>query len=84
MSDRIDHAAKALKALDNAQGFYWEDDPAQVTLRLLHAQAEATLALVEQQRIANLLAFGSRGTASGEVALHDAGVALGIYAEVSP
>jgi hypothetical protein len=70
----IDHKAKAEKYLDDAQGFFWEDDPTQVTLRLVAAQVHATLALVEQtaalveeQRTANLIANSSfeRGAGYG-------------------
>lgn len=54
MAERIDHAAEARKALGHITGV----DPAtnQITLAL-EAQVHATLALVEQQRIANLIAL---------------------------
>lgn len=55
MSDRIDHAAKAREALNAAL-----ENPAEGQVTdpwLLAAQALATLALVEQQRIATLIAL---------------------------
>ena len=55
MSDRIDHAAVARKYITAALGAVTAD-PAGIVALL--AQAEATLALVEQQRIANLIALG--------------------------
>lgn len=52
---RIDHAAEATKAADQtlSYGSYGEDAGAIVSM--LAAQVHATLALVEQQRIANRL-----------------------------
>lgn len=65
MSDRIDHAAVARKYIAAAFGEATAD-PAGVVALL--AQAEATLALVEQQRIANLIALGYGHTSpSGDV-----------------
>lgn len=54
MAERIDHAAEARKAL----GYITGVDPAtnQITLAL-EAQVHATLALAEQQRIANRIAL---------------------------
>lgn len=52
------HKNKAEEFLEQAQGFFWEDNPVQVNLRLVAAQAHATVYLAEQQRIANLIAFG--------------------------
>lgn len=69
---RVDHAAEARRALDGAEGHYWDESPAQVALYLQKAQAEATLALVDQQRIANLIALGT----SHEVEPRDAVSAL--------
>lgn len=68
MNDRIDHAAEARKYIAAALGVATAD-PAGVVALL--AQAEATLALVEQQRIANLIALGyghtsPRGDVVGE------------------
>lgn len=53
MSARIDHAAKAVEWLTPAEGvgLSWEETAALAAL----AQVHATLALVEQQRIANLI-----------------------------
>ena len=59
MSERIDHAAEAREWIDAAAGC-----PGAVSTEIL-AQAEATLALVEQQRIANLIALGHLQIASG-------------------
>ena len=50
MSERVDHVARALRALQSSEGSR-EDAFAAV------AQAEATLALLEQVRIANLIAL---------------------------
>ena len=52
MSERIDHAAEAREWIDAAARH-----PGAISTAIL-AQAEATLALVEQQRIANLIALG--------------------------
>ena len=51
MSERIDHAAEAREWIDAATRH-----PGAISTAIL-AQAEATLALVEQQRIANLIAL---------------------------
>lgn len=61
MSDRIDHAAEARKHIDWAhEQQSQEGDMGNVPRdNALLAQAEATLALVEQQRIANLIAMYS-------------------------
>lgn len=56
MTERIDHVAEAREHLQAAK-----ENPADATLHtdpwLLAAQVHATLALVEQQRIANLIAY---------------------------
>jgi hypothetical protein len=49
MIERIDHAAKAERLIRLTDGY--------LERNALQAQVHATLALVEQQRIANLLAF---------------------------
>ena len=58
MADRIDHAAEARTALSSAA-----EKPADASVVtdpwLLAAQVHATLALVEQKRIANLIAIYS-------------------------
>ncbi len=64
MSDRIDHAAEAGICINYAR----ETESAnEALLSMMQAQAEATLALVEQQRIHNLisLAQGGRGGTIG-------------------
>ncbi len=53
MAERIDHAAEAREALGLASRF----PPSQVSSLLAEALVDATLALVEQQRIANLIAL---------------------------
>lgn len=52
MSERIDHATEAVRTLAQIVGV--DERTNQITLAL-DAQVHATLALVEQQRIANLL-----------------------------
>lgn len=56
MTERIDHVAQALRDRDYAES-PGPGDPTLATNWLLSAQVHATLALVEQQRIANLLAW---------------------------
>lgn len=60
-NERIDHAAEARKHIDWAHTQQEQDGEFEFSVRdnALIAQAEATLALVEQQRIANLIALGS-------------------------
>lgn len=56
MLDRTDHVAKALENLDWADEIMGEVEVSDALLAtVLIAQAEATLALVEQQQIANRL-----------------------------
>lgn len=60
MSERIDHAAIARERLHTAAQWLssaGRSDLGQVA-NILAAQGHATLALVEQQRIANLIALG--------------------------
>ena len=60
MTDRIDHAAAARKLLARYEN---------ASLHIIEAtaaQAHATLALVEQQRIANLIALGYKYYGSRE------------------
>ena len=52
MSERIDHAAKAQGLLNLLPASFHEDEV------IALAQVHATFALVEQQRIANLIALG--------------------------
>lgn len=51
MSQRIDHVAEAMKCIQ------WAHDHSAPEM-LDQAQVHATLALVEQQRVANLIALG--------------------------
>lgn len=58
MAERIDHAEKAREEL---QG--WDMSDAEAPISLAAAQVHATLAVVEQQRIANLIAvYGAEGS----------------------
>lgn len=70
MSDRTDHAAEArglLRWLEKWQGEEGSTDATNIACALM-AQAHATAALVEQQRIANLIALGYGHTSpSGDV-----------------
>ena len=56
MTDRIDHAAEAVALLNLAVTAQHQGDPRHL---IAAAQAYAALALVEQQRIANLIALAS-------------------------
>lgn len=56
MTDRIDHVAETLRLADLSQHPN-TGDPAVGALYIGAAQVHATLALVEQQRIANLIAL---------------------------
>lgn len=56
MTDRIDQAAEALQLVDKAMV---SGDPEVAVVYISAAQVLATLALVEQQRIANRLAIAS-------------------------
>lgn len=94
MTERIDHAAEAIKHRDYAES-PGPGDPQLATNWLISAQVHATLALVEQQRIANLIAIGQFshdaeddtrfyiGLAGSEAAYVEAAGALGIKPEVS-
>lgn len=59
MSERIDHAQMSKLLL----GADWRDHTA--VAQLAEAQVRATLALVEQQRIANLIALSQATNADG-------------------
>lgn len=61
MADRIDHAAEARKAIEYAYPIVLPYDSAEAQYHgaLMEAQVHATLALVEQQRIANLIAVAT-------------------------
>lgn len=56
MSERIDHAAAAVGMLKDAQQ---AQDLNLIWVIAQGAQVQATLALVEQQRVANLIALGA-------------------------
>ena len=81
MSDRIDHAAEAREYIAAALGAVTAD-PAVIVALL--AQAEATLALVEQQRIANLIALGYGHTVAGALGIEDPWRAAALGIEVQP
>ena len=55
MSPRTDHAATARGAVTNASGLLKQHDDGAAGAMATIAVAEATLALAEQQRIANIL-----------------------------
>ena len=57
MADRIDHAAEAVALLRRVSGSRMSDAEASVSVSA--AQVHATLAVAEQQRIANLIALES-------------------------
>ena len=78
MSKRIDHAAKASQCIAWAHEWQLEEGSTAATENAyaLIAQAEATLALGEQQRIANLIALAE----SGRTTVNGARAALsGLY-----
>lgn len=58
MSKRIDHVSKALRSIEGLHDYQAEEGMTGESMLTvaLEAQAHATLALVEQQRIANLIA----------------------------
>lgn len=72
MTDRIDHAAEAVALLNLAVTAQHQGDPRHL---IAAAQAYAALALVEQQRIANLIALTKETFAA-----HEAREALGTFA----
>jgi len=74
MIERIDHAAEAREYLADTRDFIVNiTEPSVYALRVAangfaEAHVHATLALVEQQRIANLIALGEFRIAPGDVA----------------
>ena len=64
MSNRIDHAGEARRFLASAGEPGADMSAHTATSRAARAQAHATLALVEQQRIANLIALMESNHAS--------------------
>lgn len=82
MSDRIDHAAAAQKLLDRVSTSRLTSPEAAVLVA--GAQAHSTLALVEQQRTANLIALSTnaaRMVAEGSASLGDY---LTVHAKLDP
>ena len=80
MSDRIDHAAEARQHIDwthDWQGLEGDTPETNLAYALI-AQAEATLALVEQQRVANLIALANGDTHLSTTAYLQLAVELGI------
>lgn len=76
MNDRIDHAAEAVALLNLAVTAQHQGDPRHL---IAAAHVHATLALIEQQRIANLVAL-----AKETFAAHEASEALGTFATAKP
>lgn len=69
MTERIDHAAEAVKHIEWAHNQQAEQGEFDFTVRdnALIAQVHATLALVEQQRIANIIAIANNVSDDPEV-----------------
>jgi hypothetical protein len=59
MSDRIDHVARAIELGNLATENWNKGSAATAAAQIAGANAHATLALVEQQRIANIIAIGT-------------------------
>ncbi len=81
MSERIDHAADAVTNMKAVATYLesWEFAGAAAVAALAHTQA--VLALVEQQRIANLIALG---LAREEVIVIDAGLTTERRVSIGP
>ena len=75
MTDRIDHAARSRRRMEETLSSYETGEDAGAIVVALAALNDATLALVEQQRIANLIAL-----AKETFATHEASEALGTFA----
>ena len=71
-----DHAAKARDALATAHDFAAGEEFALADLTLKAAQVHAQLALVEQQRIANLVALYTNPSADVATAMEASGVSF--------
>ena len=86
-TERTDHAAEARNLIEverTPQSMGWETADAQHLANLAEAQVHATLALVEQQRAANLIAVmssGARGVAEG---LHAHTDYLELHQKINP
>ncbi|MBW1639276.1 hypothetical protein G3H63_09355 [Microbacterium resistens] len=61
MAERLDHAAEAVRLIEGGIGPSFDQTRDGIAL----AQAHATLALVEQQRIANLIALAALPNVNG-------------------
>lgn len=61
MTNRIDHFAEARRLVLATETRDWNQESPYVDRRLAAAQVHATLALAEQQRIANLIALAESG-----------------------
>ena len=59
MTDRIDHASRSRRRMEQTLSSYETGEDAGAIVVALAALNDATLALVEQQRIANLVALAS-------------------------
>ena len=62
MNERINHAAEALDRLNDVGELIGIDEFAYADIHAKAAQVHATLALVEQQRIANRIAYVKKWT----------------------
>lgn len=82
MTERIDHVAEALGLLEferHESELGFETADAQHLANYLEAKVHATLALVEQQRIANLIAWTTaNGSEPNEVVSREIEEALGL------
>lgn len=67
----IDHAAEARDALTTAHDFAGDEEFAFADLTLKAAQVHATLALVNEHRIANVLAYLDHAEGDEYGRLHD-------------
>ena len=79
MTDRIDHAERSRRRMERTLSNYETGEDAGAIVVALAALNDATLALVEQQRIANLIAL-----AKETFAAHEASEALGTFATATP
>ena len=69
MTERIDHAARSRSRMEKTLSSYETGEDAGAIVVALAALNDATLALVEQQRIANLIALASM---AGDDSKHEA------------
>lgn len=81
MSDHIDHAAEAVSDIKYADEVLADGGDSEVAMAIASvAQVHATLALVEQQRIANLIALSQATHADGSRICHPITEPTGEYA----